>query len=300
MYSWLQIVNGRIIMKIYFGNEGIHMKIQILGTAAYERVPALFCRCAACLQAIKLGGKNIRTQAQTLIDDTLLVDFGRDNYLHFLVNQKDYTKLKCILITHSHSDHFVPEDFLMTVPAYGHNDITTPIQVVGNAECFEGFARDAEGSKCVYTIIQPYETIVVENYRITALPADHGTKIPLCYIIQDAEKTLLYNNDTGIFKDAVYEFIQKKGYRFDAVIADCTYGLLNHNGVHHMSLADNEIHREKLTKIGAVHPATKWIITHFSHNGLFYEDKPATAEKMEQIAQEKGMICAYDGIEFFA
>ena len=51
------------------------MKIQILGTAAYERVPALFCGCTTCVYARTHGGKNIRTQAQTLINEDLLVDF---------------------------------------------------------------------------------------------------------------------------------------------------------------------------------------------------------------------------------
>lgn len=44
------------------------MQIKLLGTAAYERIPAMFCQCAACEQARKLGGKNIRTQAQAIIN----------------------------------------------------------------------------------------------------------------------------------------------------------------------------------------------------------------------------------------
>jgi phosphoribosyl 1,2-cyclic phosphate phosphodiesterase len=72
------------------------MKIKILGTAAYERVPAMFCQCAVCEQARKLKGKNMRTQAQTLIDNELLVDFGQDNYIHYLSSGADYTKIKNI------------------------------------------------------------------------------------------------------------------------------------------------------------------------------------------------------------
>jgi len=34
------------------------MKVKILGTAAAEGWPALFCRCPACQRARKLGGKN--------------------------------------------------------------------------------------------------------------------------------------------------------------------------------------------------------------------------------------------------
>ena len=75
------------------------MQIKILGTAAYERVPAMFCQCAVCQQARRLKGKNMRTQAQTLIDDQLLVDFGQDNYIHYLNSGADYTKIKNILMS---------------------------------------------------------------------------------------------------------------------------------------------------------------------------------------------------------
>ena len=54
------------------------MKIQILGTAAAEGWPALFCNCEACRRAREKGGKNIRTRAGTLIDDQLLIDFSAD------------------------------------------------------------------------------------------------------------------------------------------------------------------------------------------------------------------------------
>ena len=60
------------------------MKIQYLGTAAAEGWPALFCRCKACKEAARLGGKNLRTRSQAIIDDCLLVDFPPDTYLHML------------------------------------------------------------------------------------------------------------------------------------------------------------------------------------------------------------------------
>ena len=54
------------------------MKIRYLGTAAAERTPAMFCNCDVCRRAAALGGKNIQTQTQSLIDDKLLIDFSGD------------------------------------------------------------------------------------------------------------------------------------------------------------------------------------------------------------------------------
>ena len=48
------------------------MKIQILGTSAYERIPATFCNCPICKKARKLQGKNVRTQAQAIMRHIIL------------------------------------------------------------------------------------------------------------------------------------------------------------------------------------------------------------------------------------
>ena len=52
------------------------MKIKILGSAAYERVPAMFCTCGVCEQARKSGGKNVRTQAQVDYDYVTALEYG--------------------------------------------------------------------------------------------------------------------------------------------------------------------------------------------------------------------------------
>ena len=66
-----------------------------------------------------------------------------------------------------------------------------------------------------------------------------------------------------------------------------------------MSIEDNEAHKARLTKMGALNDKSIYVITHYSHNALKHKDgSPATPEEMEKIAKERGMICAYDGITF--
>ena len=60
------------------------MKIKFLGTAAAEAMPAPFCVCENCKRAMKLGGRNIRTRSQALVDDALLIDFPCDTYFHMI------------------------------------------------------------------------------------------------------------------------------------------------------------------------------------------------------------------------
>lgn len=275
------------------------MKLQILGTAAYERVPAMFCTCPICTYALKHGGKDRRTQASVLINEDLLVDFGQDNYLHFLDFGVDFKKVRNILITHAHSDHFMPGELQMTKSPYGHNDIASPIQLFGGTDCTDKFKINQDPCKAEFNTVEAYQTFPVGNYTVTALPARHGTADPFIYIISDGNTTLLYDNDSGIWFDEVYDFIGKGNYRFDGVICDCTNGLLHFDQVHgHKSLIDNQNHRSKLMQLGVVTPDTKWIITHFSHNGLVDSDKqPLTHDALSKKAADMGMICAYDGME---
>lgn len=84
------------------------MKIRFLGTAAAEGFPALFCNCKYCKEARRLGGKNLRTRSQSLINDDLLIDIPADTLSHFLTGDIRGDRIKYLLITHSHSDHFYP------------------------------------------------------------------------------------------------------------------------------------------------------------------------------------------------
>ena len=54
------------------------MHFQYLGTAAAEGWPAVFCNCPLCKRAALLGGRNIRTRSQALINKDLLIDLPPD------------------------------------------------------------------------------------------------------------------------------------------------------------------------------------------------------------------------------
>ena len=64
------------------------MKLTYLGTGAAEGWPALFCNCKNCQEAARLGGRNIRTRSQSLINTDLLIDLPPDTYLHKLAHNR--------------------------------------------------------------------------------------------------------------------------------------------------------------------------------------------------------------------
>ena len=107
------------------------MKIKFLGTAAAEGIPALYCQCDICKDAWIHKGKNIRTRAQALIDDKILIDFGPDTYAHVLQYEVPLDTIHHVLITHKHSDHFYPADLLFRRPGYASKVEEEPLHVYG-------------------------------------------------------------------------------------------------------------------------------------------------------------------------
>ena len=102
------------------------MELKYLGTAAAEAMPATFCRCKYCREARRLGGKNIRTRSQSLIDGELLIDLPADTYFHFIQNNIEGDKISDLLITHSHGDHCYPNELFLRSAPYAH-DMKAPV-----------------------------------------------------------------------------------------------------------------------------------------------------------------------------
>ena len=88
------------------------MKIQFLGTAAAEGIPAIWCECEVCQKAKQLKGKEIRRRCSYLIDDDTIVDFGPDSYWQSIDFNIDQTILKRVIFTHPHEDHMSPLEFV--------------------------------------------------------------------------------------------------------------------------------------------------------------------------------------------
>ncbi len=275
------------------------MKLRYLGTAAAEGWPALFCNCEHCKNAKKLGGKNIRTRSQAIINDDLLIDFPSDTYMHALSNGLDLSAVKYCFVTHSHLDHFSPTDVFFRNTSYYAHDMTAPtMKIFGNASVLKKLKKTIkvfggdEGNPMIETQkIKAYEPICVGKYKITPLPANHKhNEKAFVYLIESCDGTLLYLHDTGLLYDEVYDYLQKIGVRIGLVSYDCTYVTLKSSGGH-MGLDSIPTVKKRLEDIGVIGSKTLSVINHFSHNGGLLH------EELCNEAQKSGLITAYDGME---
>ena len=274
------------------------MKIQYLGTAAAEGIPAAFCNCVFCKSARKAGA--LRTRAQVLLDGELSIDFPPDAFYHAARFQVDLSAIKYLLVTHAHMDHFYAHDFILRGYKYAHDLSEKELHIFGNAEVMDVFrectARELREDVAVgirLHRIGAFEEAAFDGWKVYTLAAQHSSQEPLLFLIERSGKRILHLCDTGSLTAESEKFLEAVGgAACDLVTLDCTF-LFGKTATtaRHMGLDENMRTLEKLARIGFIDGHTKKVITHFSHNSTPTEELLARAEA------EYGVIAAYDGME---
>lgn len=271
------------------------MKLTYFGTAAGEGMPAVFCNCAVCKEARRLGEKNIRTRSQALINDDLLIDFPADTYFHFLTNGIEGDCIKNLLVTHPHSDHLYPAEFELRHSPFAHEMRAKTLDVYCGAGAARKIAQVPNVKYVDVHTLSAYQPTAVGDYTVTALPARHmddPAEEPFIYIIEGKDASLLYANDTGYFFEEVFEYIEKKKIFFDCISFDCTYVDLPCSDIDgHMGIDNNLRVNARLETIGASSEKTVKIINHFSHNGN------PIHHRLEELVRPYGWLVSYDGMK---
>lgn len=249
------------------------MKIKYLGTAAAEGVPALFCQCDTCQKARKQ--KIVRSRAQAIIDDCILLDFGPDTFYHTVENGIDLGDIRKILITHAHEDHLNEWEIEnLRNSCYSHPKKGEPFCFFGSKEVLDKLNVYVEkfterDDLPVLTMMSHAKTVEFDGYRVTALNANHSKSTgPLFYIISKEGKTLMYCHDTSVFPEESWEYLEKNPFHADFVSLDCTAGNDKRDSGSHMNIHQNCIVRDRLIKIGIANENTLFCLNHFSHNGF--------------------------------
>lgn len=275
------------------------MKLTYLGTGAAEGVPSLFCQCKNCKESRALGGKNIRSRSQALINDELLIDFPADTYWHFINYNFDCENICGCIITHSHPDHLYPAEVEIAKPSLSHEHRVIEFYADQSGyDMLMAQVPQTKGNAAAHLIEvgKRFEIVGKHKYTIVPMRANHDAKsTPVIYSIECEGKKMLYAHDSGYFLDETWDLLAKEG-RFDLVSIDCTHCTLPtiDKSARHMSFNVNLEAIERLKKQGNVDDKTVLIVNHFSHNG------GATYDAMSKASKEHGIITSYDGmtIEF--
>lgn len=275
------------------------MKIKYLGTAASEGIPAIFCECANCKRSRMLGGKNIRTRSQAIIDDVLLIDFPADTYMHYLIHHMPMGRIKTCIITHSHTDHLYYEEIEMRQNGvFAHLSSKNPLTFYA---CDDGYNKLSSyikycniGEGDVRTVrIEPYKAFEADGYKIMPIKAEHDPdSSPVVFVIEKDGKSIFYANDSSEYSTESIECLKSLKKPIDVVSFDCTEACNHTTYVGHLSLERCIALRKKLIDENIAYIDTVFVLNHFSHNGanVVYDD-------FVKIAAEHSFLVSYDGME---
>ena len=277
------------------------MKLQFLGTAAAERIPAIFCACDTCKRALNAGGRNIMKRSQVLINDNLLIDFSGDTYANFINMKKTLSEVEYLLITHAHEDHFTFEDFFSRFEGVAYNVKAEKIKVYLSSVAYDIMqkcitARNIDKSRLEkrfeFIVVKPFTTISVGNYTVTVLPAVHASEgEALIFLIENDGKAFFYGTDTGFFSEEIDDFLIKEDKKIDLLCLDCTKCDNEFNYYVHMSMSEGRRIANRFAAKGLLKENAILYYTHFSHNGKMIYDE------LTKVAKSKyGFNVAYDGL----
>lgn len=266
------------------------MKIRILGTAAAEGIPSVFCACDTCERARRLGGKDLRSRSSALFDGKHLIDLSPDFWYHMTRFGLDTVALESIFITHPHADHLSERELNYLKPWFAHGR-PLPLQVYGNktvTERVRPVLGDHLGEVGDVHEVEPFKPVETGEHIFTPVTALHmDSDLCLNYIVQHGGRTALYACDVGEYPDDTWEFF--RSYRFDVVIPECTSGP-HGGGKHHMNFEKIFEMKKRLEEMGSFSEGM-YVLTHFSHNG------GVTHDEIVAYVSSSSIQVAYDGME---
>ena len=277
------------------------MKITMLGTAALG-YPLAFCNCDNCVRAREVKGKSIRKCASVLVNDDLIIDLGPDTQSSFFACDKDMGKVKYLLQTHIHADHYFEQSLITRIPymdmknqhllsIYAQsNCMKIMSDRIRNYEDADLITDEGKNKLSVSTYcVEHGDLFEFGDYKVKAIDTDHDVKHgSLLYLVMNNGKNFLYATDTKPFtEDALKEL---DGYRLDLLVMDHTFGDVDYSFSHlneKLFIEQINILKDK----GIIDDNTIIYGTHISHcgNGIH--------EECEERAVKNGYHIAYDGME---
>ncbi len=228
-----------------------------------------------------------------MIGQSVMVDFGPDAYHSMIAFGLDYAPLRHLLISHSHQDHWFPEELYYRRKGFSVVAEGSMLTVHGNEQVAEKLFKALEEDHDYHLRFekaQPFKEVELGD-GLVAVPviANHASDAEeaLNWIVRCGEGAVLFGNDTGWYPLETWDFLS--GMQLDVVFMDSTSGKIPARD-HHLGCAVVVEVRDMMEKIGALSANARFIAVHFSHNGgMLHAD-------LEEFYGPHGIEVAYDGM----
>ncbi len=235
------------------------MQVRLLGTGAADGWPNPFCGCASCQTQRAHAAGRVSTSA--LVDGVLLLDLGPDTARQAERAGVRLDRVRHVLVTHGHPDHWAPASLLWRQWARAG----VPLTLVGPAPVVAEAAQWLGPSSAVtLRALLPGDTLALDGYRVRALAADHEVDCLLFDVTAPDGARLLYATDTGVLPAPTLDAL--RGARLDLLLLEQTFGDLTTHGTGHHDLPTFARTLAALRAGGALAEAAQVVAVHLGHH----------------------------------
>ncbi len=286
------------------------MDVLLLGTAATEQWPSIYCRCGICTRIRRDGGRDVRSRSSLRIGEHYQIDFGPDVNWQMQRYGIDLFDLEHLFITHTHSDHFQFEEIVSKSHAIRTNG--KPLNIYMSVPAVEYFEQilhtfdaqiEDEEDLAVWRRRFPvrgleyFRSYTIGELRVETIKGSHHAEgvdqFSLNYLLALPDgRRLLYAVDTGYYLEESWEYL--RGKQVDILIMDCTFPTrrTEPRAFGHHTLASFLGTLERMRDIGFIGERTRVCPTHFDiHKALPHEEMTALFD-----GSAVPVTVAYDGL----
>jgi phosphoribosyl 1,2-cyclic phosphate phosphodiesterase len=256
------------------------MELVFLGTGAGNGVPAFYCNCCACGEALENAScRRTRSAIAVLEEENLLFDAPPE--LSAQLQSAQIDRIDCLFLTHAHHDHTAGLGDLAIytryyrwhrLPAIMSSQTREELEIQqGPLDCWMDI-----------TLLEPGQTLERAGASISALEVSHAPG-SLGFLISHEGRRTAYLPDTG----PLPEITKAELIGVDNLILDCTFWGENMFPKVHLTF-------QQTVQLGHDLQASTLYLTHLS----MHYSQPVTSRQIEQsIAMYGGRVrLAYDGL----
>lgn len=247
----------------------------------------LFCGTGAADYAAPEEGKEFRKNTHSLLNDIILLDIGGMTYRFEddAVLRARFAKVRHVLVTHTHSDHFSPQ----ALERLAEDNGQICVYIDANA-----ISLVPQNAHITVVPVSDGQTVRFDGYTVHVLSSNHQGDLPEEHthhyaVDTPSGKTLFYGLDGAWLKMDVGQFLMQ--HPADLMILDATSGVPNdyrsfeHNTVAMLRVLVSAIRANKMIKPDGV------IFADHLARTLYPGHTAASA-----LLSEIGMQTAYDGL----
>jgi phosphoribosyl 1,2-cyclic phosphate phosphodiesterase len=216
---------------------------------------------------------------------------------------KDMGKVKYLLQTHTHLDHFDINHFT-TLDFKYETKLSHKLNLICSDLCLSDIQSKVTQFDKMDLYNQDYldkiglsiqtvnhgNSLSIEDYSIKAIHCNHDEKIGAqLYLIKQNNKSVLYATDTPQITETALK--ELNGEKIDCIFLDESFGVRNYM-FSHLNIEGFDLYIKTLKNNNLLRDDCLVYATHLTHDGNPLHDE------LEQILNKYGYHVAYDGMEF--